>query len=296
MQRIDNDPPTRLLIDINMLSAAVRARPTTNTTATEAAQMTAAEDSDSDEMPPLHRLEVLKRSTRELFKKQDTGMRQAAYLRMLTPQSTERTDWKRHAADTMEAALNGYEYYHGWPKGAAQPEDVTASSAGMLEYARSMRRWLFKGRGWCKDCKLPDHCCGCTTDTPVAFPCKINFDLQQTTLDNYFGCLPESTWPVTSELHTELAELTSELHTELVELTRDADNWMKRASTSPNRDPCMSPMLIRKSKRMRKVPLTYKPEETSADDDFTDSNETAVSSSPESDLEKLNIMPTLAVL
>ena len=89
--------------------------------------------------------------------------------------------------------------------------------------------------------------------------------------------------------------VTSELHTELAELTRDAENWMKRTSTSPNRDPCMSPMLIRKGKRMRKIPKAYQPDETSAGDDFTDSNETAVSSSPESDLGKLQIMPTLAV-
>ena len=128
-----------------MLSAAVKARPVTDTTATEAAQMTAAEDSDSDEMPPLHRLEILEKSTRDHFKKQDTGIRQAAYLRIIAPHRTEQTDWKRYAADTMEAALNGYEYYHGWPKGAAQPEDISASSVGILEYARVMRRWLFGG-------------------------------------------------------------------------------------------------------------------------------------------------------
>ena len=253
---------SRPLIDMSMLSAAMKIWPTTNTTTAEATQMAAAEGSDGDEMSLLHRLEILKESTREHFKKQDIGMRQDAYLRILTPQSTEQTDWKRHANDTMEAALNKYEYYHGWPKGGAQPEDITAWSAGMLEYARAMRRWLCKGNSWCKGCKLPDHCCRHATNTPVAFPCKINsFDLQQTTLDNYFGCLPESTWHVTAELHTEL-----------VELTRDAENWMERTSTSANRDPCMSPMLIRKGKRIRKAPEAYQPDVTSADDDFTDSN------------------------
>ena len=36
-------------------------------------------------------------------------MRKAAYLRSLSPQNAEETDWKRYAHDTMEAALNGYE-------------------------------------------------------------------------------------------------------------------------------------------------------------------------------------------
>ena len=88
--------------------------------------------------------------------------------------------------------------------------------------------------------------------------------------------------------------MTAELHTELAELTRDAENWMKRTSTSPDMDSCMSPLLIRESKRIRKAPKEYQPDATSANDDFINSSE-AMSSSPESDLEQLPTMTTLTV-
>ena len=66
MPRTDNDPPTRPLIDMTMLAAALMPR-ATNTTIAEK-DITGAyteSDSDSDEMPPLHGLEILEESTRD---------------------------------------------------------------------------------------------------------------------------------------------------------------------------------------------------------------------------------------
>ena len=61
MPRTDNDPPARPLIDMTMLAAALKTR-AINTTIVEKDISEAymeTEDSDGDEMPPLHRLEIL---------------------------------------------------------------------------------------------------------------------------------------------------------------------------------------------------------------------------------------------
>ena len=224
--------------------------------------------SSSDEEPSLAGLEILKRTAREHYKECGGALP------------------KQHP-DTMQEAMQGYEFYNGWPRGAASPTDIAVSSAGIFGWARAMRRWSFRGNEWCDCCGLPNHACSCETAScrPVAFPCKMKFDDRQTTLDKFLGC-ERLAWMVSEDAP---AYQMTALHSELAELTGDAENWMKRTSSGPNCGPCMSPMRIRENKRMRRVPKLYTPEETSAEDDFT------TSSSQRSDLSGLKIMPTLTV-
>ena len=75
-------------------SAAVFATDTNST-----AVNTRIEQSSDDEMPDLHRLEILRQTAREHYKAR--GCR------------------PRERNDTMQTAMQGFEYYNGWPKGAA---------------------------------------------------------------------------------------------------------------------------------------------------------------------------------
>jgi hypothetical protein len=146
-------------------------------------------------MPDLHRWEILKQAAREHYK--------------------ARGGRPKECHDTMQKAMQGFEYYNGWPKGAAEPIDVNMSSAGIFGWARAMRRWSFRGSKWCNDCSMPDHICSCAEkmNDPVGFPFKIKYDDRQTTLDKFLGCHPEfapSKQYQMTVLHAELAEPTGD--------------------------------------------------------------------------------------
>ena len=147
-------------------------------------------------MLDLHRLDVLMKASREHY--------------------NARGGKPKECHDTMQIAMQGFEYYNGWPNGAAEPVDINMSSAGMFGQARATRRWTFRGSEWLSNCSIPDHTCSCaeTASDPVAFPYKIKFDdRNQTTLDKFLGCEPEDapdkTYQMTA-LHVELAKLTGE--------------------------------------------------------------------------------------
>ena len=127
------------------------------------------EVSSGDDMPDLHRLEIVEQNARERFKARGGKLKQFH--------------------ETLHTTMQGYEYYNGWPKGAAQPLDITMSSAGIFRWSRALRRRPFRGSKWCNDCSMPDNACNYpeTTNNPVEFPCKIKFDGRQTTLDKHPG-------------------------------------------------------------------------------------------------------------
>ena len=102
---------------------------------------TGIEQSSDDEIPDLHRLEILRQTARAHYK-----------ARGCKP---------RECNDAMQTAMQGFEYYNDWPKGAAEPIDINMSLAGIFGWARAMRRWSFRGSKWCNDCSMPDHICSC---------------------------------------------------------------------------------------------------------------------------------------
>ena len=132
---------------------------------------TGIKQSSDDEMPDLHRLDILKQTAREHYK--------------------ARGGKPKECLDTMQIAMQAFEYYNGWPKSAAEPVDIKMLSAGMFGWTRARRRWTFRGSEWCSNCSMPYRTCSCaeTTNDPIAFPCKIKFDdRNQTTLDRFLGC------------------------------------------------------------------------------------------------------------
>jgi hypothetical protein len=112
----------------DLISASTSGLTSLDTNST--ARNTGIELSSDDEMPDLQRLEILRQTAREHYK--------------------ARGGKPRERNDAMQTAVQGFEYYNGWPKGAAEPIDTNMSSAGIFGWARAMRRWSFRGSKWCK--------------------------------------------------------------------------------------------------------------------------------------------------